>query len=105
MEENSIYEYIQENVAPNGKICPDCTMKEYISRVYNREYEADIYNSFCKLSMWDVNVDNSIEKVEFKIYPVVERLLDSLDSSEIEKYFKDKEYALYVYLFIISFIY
>ena len=91
MKEKSIYEYIQENVAPNGKICPDCTMKEYISRVYNREYEADIYNSFCKLSMWDVNVDNSIEKVEFKIYLVVERLLDSLDSSEIEKYLKDKE--------------
>lgn len=91
MEEMSIYEYIQENVAPNGKICPDCTMKEYISRVYNREYEADIYNSYCKLTMWDVKLDNSIERVEFKIYPVVERLLDTLSSNEIETYLKDKE--------------
>ena len=91
MNEMSIYDYIQENIAPNGKICPDCQMKEYILELYNRNYEANIYNCFCKVTMWDVTIDDSIEKVEFKIYPVVERLLDSLNNKEIEMYLKDKE--------------
>lgn len=91
MEDMSIYDYIQENVAPNGKICPDCTMKEYIAAVYNREFEAEVFNCYTKIDWLYTNLNNSIEKVEFKIYPIVERLLDTLDSKEIEDYLKDKE--------------
>lgn len=97
MENLSIYDYIQENVNPAGKMCPDCKMKTYMKMVHNRTCELDVRNAYYKADMFDSSqVPNSIgetpiEKVEFTIYPIVERLLNSLSSNEIEVYLKNKE--------------
>lgn len=90
MEERSIYEFIQENMNFNGKISADCKLSDYLKRVYGKEYNYDegkIYNHTIPREFNFPFEDAAIQRVEFRLYTLVDKMLKSLNSDELEEHF------------------
>lgn len=95
MKKISIYDYVKENIELSGKICKGFEFTDYLEEITNKKIELNKDNSY---QIKKINLDiekllnaTKIKKPEFILYAIIDRLLDSFSSNDLEEYLAEKE--------------
>ncbi len=94
-EERSIFEYVNENISFIGKLSGFFNFKDYLKRINGNNFELKkeyLYN-YKKRKYLDYFKENSdvIGDIDFKIRLIIDKMLNSLNSEELEKYCNSNE--------------